>query len=130
MRMVALREEHADHPDPSTQHFNVRRPEERQWHNYAVDPIEPIDSRPLGPAIHADSSHSGGCASNVHAAFDILDCLGEPQFAGVDQAIKDKLHSLTPAQRDTIKDMLFGVNGLVSEFNHILMSVANCNMAI
>jgi len=138
MCLVSLLEEHADHPDPRTQHFNVRCPEERPRHNYAVDPIEPIDSRPLvfemkRPAIHADSSpHSGpgGCASSVDAAFDILECLDEPQFAGVDQAIKDKLHSLTRAQRDTIKDRLFGVNGLVSEFNHVLMSVANCNMAI
>lgn len=135
MLLVALEEGFEDHPDPRTRHFQVRRPEERPKHNYAVDPIEPLDSRPLvfemkRPAVHADKSNSGGCESNVNADFDILDCLGEPQFAGVDQAIKDKLHSLTRAQRNRIKEVLFGANGLVSEFNHVLMSVANCNMAI
>ena len=131
MRLVALREEFADHPDPRTRHFEVRRPEERPKHNYAVDPIEPMDPRPLAFEIKLPAIHAGGsCDSDVNADFDILDCLDEPEFIGVDQAIKDKLHSLTRAQRDRIKDLLYSANGLVSEFNHVLMSVANCNMAI
>lgn len=125
--MVALKDDCADIADPRTEHFEVCRPKERPKHNFAVDPIEPMDNRPLvfemkRPAIHIGDRDS--------AEFDIANCLDDPEFLNVDEAIKNKLRSLTRAQRDIIKDVLFGANGFVSEFNHILMSVANCNMAI
>ena len=132
MSMVALKPEFADHHDPRERHFDVCRPTERPQHNYARDPIEPLDARPLvfemkRPAIRL-TAPSGDQPSG--AEYDIADCLDEPMFAGVDPAIKNKLRSLDKQQRETIKDLLFSANGLVSEFNHILMSVANCNMAV
>jgi hypothetical protein len=132
MSMVRLQEDFADHPDPRTRHFDVEPPVERPKHDYARDPIEPLDARPLAyemkrPAIQpAFPDDRAGSGHN----FDILDSLDDPQFAGVDQAIKDKLRSLNRTQRDVIRDLLFSANGLVSEFNHVLMSVAKCNMAI
>ncbi len=132
MSMVALKEEFADHPDPRTRHFDVTCPEERPKHDYAQDPIEPLDSRPLvfemkRPSIMPTLLHGSDALASD---FDIGDCLDEPHFAGVDTAIKTKLRSLDRKQRDVIRDLLFSANGLVSEFNHVLMSIANCNMAI
>ena len=132
MSMVSLKEEFADHPDPRTQHFDVCLPEERPKHDYGQDPIEPLDSRPLvfemkRPAIQPTHPHG---ISYSDVSFDIVDCLDQPEFADVDPAILDKLRSLERKQRDVIKDLLFAANGLVSEFNHVLMSIANCNMAI
>ena len=102
MRLVALMVEYAEHPDPCTRHFEVRRPEERPQHNYAVDPIEPIDSRPLVFEMKRPASHANN--SNGNANFDIVDCLDEPQFAGVDQPIKDKLCSLTGAREIELRN--------------------------
>ena len=134
MSMVRLGEEFEDHPDPRTLHFDVEPPVERPKHDYARDPIEPLDSRPLAfemkrPAIQVQPAFPDGRAGSGNN-FDILDSLDDPQFAGVDQAIKDKLRSLNRTQRDVIRDLLFSANGLVSEFNHVLMCVANCNMAV
>ena len=121
--MVSLKEDFADHPDPRTQHFDVCLPEERPKHDYGQDPIEPLDSRPLvfemkRPAIQPTHPH-GIAYSDV--SFDIVDCLDQPEFADVDPAILDKIRSLERKQRDVIKDLLFAANGLVSEFNHVLM---------
>ena len=129
--MVGLREEFIDHPDPRTDHFDVRMPVERPKHNYDRDPVEPLDSRALSfelrcPAIPLPPSTDG---SGTDASFDIRKCLDDPMFADVDQAIKDKILSLNDEEAKIIEGRLFDANGLVSEFNSILMSVANCNMA-
>ena len=131
MRMVGLREEFVDHPDPRTDHFDVRMPVERPKHNYDRDPVEPLDSRALSfelrrPAIPLPPSTDG---SGTDDSFDIRKCLDDPMFADVDQAIKDKILSLNDEEAKIIEGRLFDANGLVSEFNSILMSVANCNMA-
>ena len=114
MSMVGLKEEFADHPDPRTQHFDVLRPVERPKHNYARDPIEPLDARPLvfemkRPAIRPASSNGSPESS---ASFDIVDCLDDPEFEAVDQAIKDKLRSLDRSQRNVIRDLLISGVGI------------------
>ena len=51
-------------------------------------------------------------------------------FDDVDQGIKAKILSLSDDEAQIVTDHLFNANGLVSEFNSILMCVANCNMAL
>ena len=132
MRMVALQEQYADHPDPRTEHFDVRIPVERPKHNYNRDPIEPLDSRALSfeirrPAIPVPKTTDD---SGIDDSFDIRECLDDPMFDDVDQGIKAKILSLSDDEAQIITDHLFNANGLVSEFNSILMCVANCNMAL
>ena len=101
--MVGLREEFIDHPDPRTDHFDVRMPVERPKHNYDRDPVEPLDSRALSfelrrPAIPLPPSTDG---SGTDASFDIRKCLDDPMFADVESLwmFKSGMRSFSAAKK-------------------------------
>ena len=130
MRMVSLHEDHADNLDPRSEHFVVQTPVELPKHDYMRDPIEPLDARPIVFEMLRPASHITPPNGSEGSRFHLKDCMNEPEFAHVHPSIKDKIRTLTLEQSEGVMDMLLDANGLVSEFNHILMSAANCNMAI
>ena len=130
MRMVSLHEDHAYNVDPRSEHFVVQTPIELPKHDYTRDPIEPLDARPIVFEMLRPASHVTPPIGSEGSRFHLKDCMNEPEFVDVHPSIKDKIRTLTLQQSEAVMDMLLDANGLVSEFNHILMSAANCNMAI
>ena len=132
MRMVSLHEDHADNPDPRSEHFVEQIPVELPKHDYTRDPIEPLDARPIVFEILRPPARVRVPPPNASESsrFHLKDCMCDPVFADVHPSIKEKIMTLTLEESEGVMDMLLDANGLVSEFNHVLMSAANCNMAI